>query len=151
MNNIELLQGPPDPRISQYNNISKPPDIYYTDNITIKDKIAIKEIKGDKGDKGEPGPEGPPGKMGPRGLPGIQGYGPVGPQGPPGKDFKLPDNMYIKGENNQLIFQKEDALFMINEKNQLVLKNINLNEIEAINNGPGTVYIDTNGFLKIVQ
>lgn len=102
---------------------------------------------GVQGPKGDPGPQGP---RGPQGLPGIQGYGPVGPRGPPGQDFSLPENMSIKGSNNSLFIQNKDATFILNDFNQLILLNINFNEEDAKQNGKGTVYVDSNGNLKVV-
>ena len=121
--------------------------------------------KGVQGITGPPGPMGPPGPLGPtgplgetgppgpRGLPGIQGYGPMGPMGPSGpsgKDFELPENMKIVGVDQDLLISNKESSIIMNEKGQLILKNINFNESDAREAGVGTIYVDSNGVLKIV-
>lgn len=109
--------------------------------------------RGERGPQGPPGPPGLPGPEGPRGAqgsPGIQGYGPMGPRGLPGKDFNLPDGMKIEGQNENLTIQNKDGCLVLNNLNQLILKDINLNEEDAKKSGKGTLYVDTNGFLKII-
>jgi hypothetical protein len=73
----------------------------------------------------------------------------MGPRGLPGKDFCLPENMKIEGINNKLYIKNQNATFMLNDLNQLIL-DINLNEEDAKITGRGTVYVDSSGNLKVI-
>ena len=128
-------------------------------NDSIRNPERTQLVRGPPGPRGERGPQGPtgppglPGSEGPRGPqgpPGIQGYGPPGPRGYPGKDFSLPDGMKIEGQNDNLIIQNRNGCLILNSLNQLILKDINLNEQDARQSGKGSLYADENGFLKIV-
>lgn len=138
MNEQITPQGPPGPRGPQ--GIRGPP--------------GPPGAHGPRGPQGIQGPPGPPGLPGPEGLPGpqgppgIQGYGPPGPRG---RDFSLPDNMKIEGISNDLYIKNNSGCMVLNNSNQLILKDINLNEQDARKTGKGTVYMDDNGSLKIVS
>lgn len=133
-------QGPPGPR-------GPPGPKGLQGPIGEKGDSGSEGIQGERGDQGEKGDIGP---RGPQGLPGIQGYGPMGPRGPPGKDFCLPENMIIEGINNKLYIKNQDATFMLNDLNQLILLDINFNEQDAKSTGKGTIYVDENGNLKVI-
>lgn len=128
-------------------------------NDSIRNPERTQLVRGPPGPRGERGPQGPPGPpglpgpegpRGPQGPPGIQGYGPPGPRGHPGKDFSLPDGMNIEGKDDNLILQNRNGCLILNSLNQLIFKDINLNEQDARQSGKGTLYVDENGVLKIV-
>ena len=67
-----------------------------------------------------------------------------------GKDFMLPKGMQIYGTNGNLIVVNNGNSICITNDGHLVIENINLNAIAAYKSGKGTVYVDSNGFLKVV-
>ena len=58
--------------------------------------------------------------------------------------------MKIEGNNEILYIKNKNATLIINNLNQLILKDINFNEEDAKHTGKGTLYIDEHGNIKVV-